>query len=185
MMWNFLLLSNRSFLAKILSLWSYSILLIVFLLTFSGVEITQAVRKPIKSAIQKNKGDFFSEEGKLLDLTNHIRVRKGLQPLRMNNKLADVAREQSLDMARHHHLSHSVKGKNLNVRIKKSGYIYRNVAENVAKSKKSSSHVVHMWMRSSGHRKNILNPNFTEMGSGIKRVRNGTRYFTQVFGSQK
>ena len=182
---NLLPLSNRLILATPLSLWSNSIFLFVFLLTFSGVEVTQAVRNPIKSTIQKNKGGFLSEEWKLLDLTNHVRVRKGLQPLRMNSKLAHVARAQSLDMARHHQLSHSVKGKNLGVRIKQSGYAYQSVGENVAKSKKSSSHVVHMWMKSSGHRKNILNPNFTEMGAGIKRVRNGTRYFTQVFGSQR
>jgi uncharacterized protein YkwD len=185
MMRNFLPLLNRPFLTKLLSLGSYSISLVIFLLSLSGVEVTQAVRNPVKSAIQKNKGGYLSEEWKLLDLTNRVRVRKGLQPLRMNSKLAHVARNQSLDMARHHHLSHSVKGKNLGIRIKKSGYIYRDLGENVAKSKKSSSHVVHMWMRSSGHRKNILNPNFTEMGAGIKRVRNGTRYFTQVFGSQR
>jgi len=88
-------------------------------------------------------------------------------------------------MARHYHLFQNVKGKHLDYRIAKSGYIYRNLGENIARSKGSFPHVIHMWMKSPGHRKNILNPHFKEMGVGIIKVHNGDRYFTQVFGAQK
>ena len=37
------------------------------------------------------------------------------------------------------------------------------------------------WMSSSGHRRNTLNPEFTEIGVGVVADRHGTLYFTQIF----
>jgi len=128
---------------------------------------------------------FSADEQELLDLTNRVRAKHNLQPLKMNRDLTNVARDQSADMARHHHLSHTVKGKHLEFRIRKSGYNYRTIGENVARSKGTLSHIIQMWMKSPGHRKNILNPQFKEVGFGITKAKNGDRYFTQVFGSQR
>jgi uncharacterized protein YkwD len=140
---------------------------------------------PTKFSAIEFKDDYSDEERKLLDLTNKVRVGKGLQALTMNIDLTKVARDQSADMARHHHLSHTVKGKHLEFRIKKSGYDYRTVGENIARSKGPLHHVVQMWMHSPNHRKNILNSQFKEIGFGIIKAKNGYRYFTQVFGAQR
>ena len=46
----------------------------------------------------------------------------------------------------------------------------------------SSSHVVDMWMRSPGHRRNLLGSSYTEIGIGTAWSDDGTRYDVQVFG---
>lgn len=129
--------------------------------------------------------DFSQEELELLELTNNVRAEKGLKPLIMNKDLTDVARTQAKDMARHHHLSHTVKGKHLGFRIKKSGYNYRVVGENIAMSKGTFKHVIGMWMKSPPHRKNILNPHYNELGVGIIKAKDGAQYFAQIFGTQR
>lgn len=159
-----------------------SIVMIFCCLSFSNA---QGASVDTESSLKESEVEFTVEEMEILDLTNQVRIKRGLQPLEMNKALASVARAQSADMARHHHLSHTVKGKDLDYRIEKSGYDYRNLGENIARSKGPFPHVIHMWMKSPGHRKNILNPLFKEMGVGITKVKNGDRYFTQVFGTQK
>lgn len=143
---------------------------------------TEVSMKPLNKGIVD---DFTAEEIELLALTNKERAHKGLQPLKMNKTLTGVAREQSASMARKHHLSHSVNGKNFAYRIKKSGYPFRHVGENVARSKRSFPHVINMWMKSPGHRKNILGRHFKEIGIGIATTPRGDKYFTQVFGAQR
>jgi uncharacterized protein YkwD len=41
------------------------------------------------------------------------------------------------------------------------------------------------WMDSKGHRENILNPGFTEIGIGIARNDKGETYFTQEFAKPR
>ncbi|MGL5944276.1 MAG: CAP domain-containing protein [Waterburya sp.] len=57
------------------------------------------------------------------------------------------------------------------------GYQYSNLGENVAQGQTTPTDVLDSWMNSSGHRENILNPNFTEIGVGYEN-----NYWTQVFG---
>jgi len=145
---------------------------------------------PAEPASKEILDTFTAEEMGLLELTNRERARHKhrhlhLQPLKMNKILTDVARSQSISMASHHHLSHTVKGKSFAFRIKEAGYPIAKAGENVARSRHSLAHVMGMWMKSPGHRKNILNPRFMEVGFGIATTPNGDRYFTQVFGTQK
>lgn len=125
------------------------------------------------------------EEAEIVKLTNRKRKKRGLKLLKVNMQLVCLARKQSASMARNNQLSHTVNGKTLSYRIEKSGYPYRHVGENVARSKRSPPHVVRMWMKSQGHRINILNPHFREIGIGIATAENGDKYFTQVYGTQK
>lgn len=53
-------------------------------------------------------------------------------------------------------------------------------AENVA-SGQQPNQVVAAWMNSPGHRANILNPRYTEIGVGFARDASGRSYFTQNF----
>jgi uncharacterized protein YkwD len=137
------------------------------------------------SAKHPNMGEFTAQEIELLALTNKERAHKGLQPLKMNRNLVGVARDHSATMACHRHLSHTVKGKSFAHRIKKANYPLARAGENVARSNRSFLHVMRLWMKSPGHRKNILNPSFKEIGIGIATTSSGDRYFTQVFGTRK
>ena len=122
------------------------------------------------------------QESEILDLTNQQRKKSGRAPLKINSKLMKVAQTQSSNMAYAHNLSHTVKGQ-LASRVKKSSYSYSYVAENIAQSS-SAKRVIQMWMKSRGHRDNLLNKSVKEVGIGITVASNGDKYYTMVFGKR-
>jgi len=69
-------------------------------------------------------------------------------------------------------------GSSVGTRITREGYDWSTVGENVAQGHSSNSAVVKGWMNSAGHRKNILNPLYKEMGFGVTN-----RFYTQTFGT--
>ena len=62
--------------------------------------------------------------------------------------------------------------------IKAFGLSYRTAGENIAKGYASPQAVVNGWMNSSGHRANILNVSYTQIGIGYVAQGN---YWTQMF----
>jgi uncharacterized protein YkwD len=129
--------------------------------------------------------DFTTEEVEILTLTNQERARHGLPPLKINRPLTRAARKHSTRMARYHRLSHIIKGKSFLHRLQKVGYPFVKAGENIARSKRSFPHIVSMWMKSPGHRQNILSPHFKEIGIGVSTASSGDQYVTQVFAAQK
>jgi hypothetical protein len=63
------------------------------------------------------------------------------------------------------------------------GYAYLYLGENIAYGYSTAQAVMDAWMNSPGHRANILNPNFTQIGIAIAYAPDGTPYMTQFFGS--
>ena len=125
------------------------------------------------------------EEG-LLTLINQERKSRGIPALTMNDKLSTAAVNHSQDMACNDFLGHSGSdGSNPGDRITAAGYDFSTWGENVAAGYTSPASVVNAWMSSSGHRANILNPAFTEIGLGYSF--NNTSYYghywTTNFGS--
>lgn len=115
---------------------------------------------------------------------NQIRQEQGLNPLQNNEKLAQVARNYSQQMARDKFFSHTGSdGSTLTTRVRAGGITYWAVGENLFKSTNVPEPVpfaVQGWMDSPGHRENILRPVFTETGIGVWREGN-TYYITQLF----
>jgi uncharacterized protein YkwD len=149
------------------------------------VYLIQADGKAQGSSSSQSTNLITKEEAEIVQLTNGKRRKRGLKPLIINMQLVCLARKQSANMARNNQLSHTVNGKTLAHRIEKSRYPYRYIGENVARSKRSPPHVIKMWMKSQGHRVNILNPNFREIGIGIIKAKNGDKYFTQIYGTPR
>lgn len=120
-----------------------------------------------------------SYEQQVVDLVNKIRVQNGLKELKHNWELSRVARYKSQDMRDNRYFSHTspVYGSPFNM-IKNFGISYRTAGENIAKGYTSPEAVVNGWMNSTGHRENILNASFTQIGVGY--VADG-RYWTQMF----
>ena len=58
------------------------------------------------------------------------------------------------------------------------GVSYRTAGENIAQGQRTPQEVVNAWMNSAGHRKNILNGNFTHIGVGYEASGN---HWTQMF----
>ena len=159
----------------------FVLLLLTCWLTCSG----QAAVKPSPLSKDKYSTVLSAEEKELLDLTNRKRIKKGLNPLKVNKYLMGTARKHSERMARHHHLTHLIKGKNFLYRLRRAGYPGNKAGENVGRSKKGAERVIHLWMKSSNHRVNILNPQFKDIGIGISTASNGEKFYTQVFGAQR
>ena len=115
---------------------------------------------------------------------NEIRQQKGLNSLQNNEKLAQVARNYSRQMAQDNFFSHTGSDNStLRDRVRSGGISYRVVGENLFKSINASEPVplaIEGWMNSPGHRENILRPAFTQTGIGIWRQGN-TYYMTQLF----
>ena len=120
-----------------------------------------------------------SYEHEVVRLVNEIRQQNGLKPLTENWELSRVARYKSQDMLDNRYFSHTspTYGSPFQM-IKAFGLSYRTAGENIAKGYASPQAVVNGWMNSSGHRANILNASYTQIGVGY--VAQG-HYWTQLF----
>lgn len=120
-----------------------------------------------------------SRESEVIRLVNEIRVKNGLNPLRANWELSRVARYKSQDMADNRYFSHTspTYGSPFQM-INAFGLSFQTAGENIAYGQASAQAVVDSWMNSSGHRANILNASYTQIGVGY--AANG-RYWTQMF----
>lgn len=101
--------------------------------------------------------------------TNIQRKKFGLQPLKENLTLNDSARYKSKDMDNRQYFEHeSPDGKNVDDLSKIFGYKYIIIGENLAMGNfESEEKIVDAWMNSPGHRANILNPKYSEIGVGL------------------
>lgn len=124
--------------------------------------------------------DASQFEQKVVDLVNQEREKQGLKPLTLNKELSDVARTKSKDMMDKGYFDHNspTYGSPFDM-MKQFGIEYTTAGENIAKGQQSPEDVMNAWMNSDGHRKNILNPDFTEIGVGY--VKGDTTYWTQQF----
>lgn len=120
-----------------------------------------------------------SFEQQVIDLTNEKRASRGLKPLTANWELSRVARYKSQDMVNNKYFSHTspTYGSPFNM-IKNFGIKYRSAGENIAYGQRTPEQVVNSWWNSAGHRANMLNANYTDIGVGY--VANGN-YWTQMF----
>lgn len=118
-------------------------------------------------------------EAEVIRLVNIQRQQNGLKPLSTNWELSRVARYKSQDMVDKHYFSHTspTYGSPFDM-MKAFGIKYRTAGENIAYGQRTPAEVVNAWMNSSGHRANILNSSFTQIGVGY--VANGN-YWTQMF----
>ncbi len=118
-------------------------------------------------------------EQQVVDLTNKEREKAGLKALKADTELSKVARAKSKDMADNGYFDHNspTYGSPFDM-MKSFGISYKTAGENIAQGQKTPEEVVEAWMNSQGHRENILNPDYTNIGVGY--VENGN-YWTQQF----
>ncbi len=131
---------------------------------------------------QKN---ILAIEKKLFELVNKEREKQGLASLRLSPELTVVARKHSQDMASYLNKepSHfSSTGKDYTDRLLEAGFYFRKNGENVAFSESYAAEVTHEgFMKSPGHRENILDPEFDELGVGVIFEENEGYYITEDF----
>jgi uncharacterized protein YkwD len=173
--------------------------LILFVLSLSMTEI----RVDAFSDTTVKLGSLYPEtegvdtlETLIFELTNNEREKKGLNSLKLDKRLKVAARQHSDEMLKNKYLSHgssNILNKKPSGRIYNSGLPILRVGENVAEDigdlipflfeenlDSLAKRVVKGWMQSPGHRKNILEPDFTHMGVGSV-LKEETHKVTQDF----
>jgi uncharacterized protein YkwD len=122
-------------------------------------------------------------ELEVLELTNAERAKAGCAALRGDDKLALAARDHSTDMGVNDYFAHnSQDGTTPWDRIRRAGYDSPG-AENIAAGYTTAAAVMDGWMKSPGHKANILNCNLKALGVGYYKGTKGYgTYWTQDFG---
>ncbi len=130
---------------------------------------------------------FFADITKvdLLNFLNHNRQAIGAQPLTESAKLDQVAMLKAQDMVAKGYFAHqSPQGLSPWYWFRQVGYNYKYAGENLAVGFVDSSEVFTAWMNSPGHRANLDNPNYKEVGTAIlSGFQGNSTIVVQVFGS--
>ncbi|SDN07256.1 uncharacterized protein, YkwD family [Psychrobacillus sp. OK028] len=141
------------------------------------VEQTPVVQKQTPEV--KDEVKVTSEIQQVVDLTNQERAKAGLKALQIDTKLTQSAQAKSQDMKNKNYFSHTspTYGSPFD-QMKSMGITYKSAAENIAMGQRSPQEVVDAWMKSPGHKANIMNASFTHIGVGLS---DSGYYWTQQF----
>lgn len=118
----------------------------------------------------------------ILKEVNIEREKFNLTPLKLSSSLNKIAVVKAKDMAKEKKLSHTSKkfGATFNL-IKKEKIAFTKAAENIASGHKTPEFVVERWLKSKGHRKNILGKDYRFIGIGKATDNDGKIYWVQLF----
>ncbi len=121
-------------------------------------------------------------ERDVIELVNQERAKHGLKPLKANWELSRVARFKSDDMRDRNYFDHQspTYGSPFTM-IKAFGIAHSSAGENIAAGQTTAWQVMQSWLNSAGHRANILNASFTEIGVGYSQGGSYKTYWTQMF----
>ncbi|GAA0733816.1 CAP domain-containing protein [Dactylosporangium roseum] len=114
-------------------------------------------------------------------ITNSVRARAGCGPVTPNARLNHAAWLHSLDMAGRGYFAHGQPGH----RVRAAGYRWSAYGENIAWGQRSAGEVMRDWMNSPGHRANILNCRFRNVGVAVVYNARGVPFWTQDFASPR
>jgi uncharacterized protein YkwD len=129
-----------------------------------------------------------AKEERTLRLHNRERTSRGLRALCVHPKLTEAARAHSRSMIKKDYFGHGSVGR----RLKRHGYKWRVYGENIAGGTgryASPGNTFRRWMNSSGHRANILDRRFREIGIGTAtgnyKGHRGYTMYTVDFGRRR
>lgn len=127
-------------------------------------------------------GGMNEESCAVFSLTNTERLKAGLSPLSIDRTCVEMAQEHSEDMAARDYFDHDRpaakdrEAESYRDRARRWG-MTNGFGENIAMTS-TPERAVQMWMKSPGHRRNILNPKFRMLGVGFRE-----RLYTQSFSN--
>jgi uncharacterized protein YkwD len=129
-----------------------------------------------------------AREERTLRLHNRTRANRGIKSLCVNRKLTKAARAHSASMIKNDYFGHG----NVGSRLRHYDYNWRVCAENIAGGSGKYArpdNIFRRWMKSSGHRTNILDRRFREIGigtyTGTFKGRRGYTMYTVDFGTRR
>ncbi len=121
-----------------------------------------------------------ADQAVLLKLVNRARMRRGIKPFKLNTRLCALAALKSNDMVKRGYRGHiSPKYGSPPNFVRANGITFDVATENIAWMQKTPEAAFETWMASSGHKRNILRRDLTEIGIG--RDSYGQGVWTQLF----
>lgn len=151
----------------------------------TGSETTQGGQGDTQKENDKTADQNNSEQAKeVLKLVNTERAKQKLEALTLDTKLNNVAQLKAEDMRNNNYFDHNSPkyGSPFDL-MRSQGVSYRSAGENIAAGQTSAEAVMRDWMNSSGHRANIMNPNYTKLGVGYCTGGSMRTYWVQEFTS--
>ncbi len=154
---------------------------VVLLLTLKVITTLSSINFPQNS--------FFADITKFVleNSVNQTRQSSGLQPLVENQKLDEAAQLKAENMVKNNYFEHtSPSGVTPWYWFLQAGYNYKYAGENLAIGFYDSQEVYNAWLNSPTHKANIVNPNYTEVGTAVLGGFGGTNTIVvvQEFGSR-
>ncbi|MFI6493465.1 sigma-70 family RNA polymerase sigma factor [Streptomyces sp. NPDC050564] len=126
-----------------------------------------------------------STVAQVVALVNKERAAAGCGPLTEDAQLEKAAQGHSDDMAARNFFDHTnPDGTDPGQRITAAGYRWSTYGENIAQGQQTPQAVMESWMNSAGHRANILNCSFKDIGVGVHKGSGGP-WWTQDFGAKQ
>lgn len=151
------------------------------ILNLAGIAFLLFVFSNVALASEINKEN-------IIQLVNQSRNNSGIESLVENENLVRAAREKAEDMIKNNYFSHnSPTGITPWYWLDKNGYDYKYAGENLALGFSLAEDEHQAWMESPSHRKNILNPNYKEIGVAVEKGEIDKKFVTiavQMFGSR-
>ncbi|MFJ3499388.1 MULTISPECIES: CAP domain-containing protein [unclassified Streptomyces] len=144
-------------------------------------------QRPVLSAGSGAAGAGRAERyaGEVVALVNAERAEAGCRSLRSEKRLRAAARGHADDMAARDYYAHSgPEGRDGGDRMTSAGYAWSTWGENIHRGPKSPARAVADWMESPGHRANILNCAFQDIGVGVN-LGSGGPWWVQNFGARR
>jgi len=132
-------------------------------------EIQEKKETQEKQLLFKTPRAFELNSKKIIEFTNEARVKNNLLPLKENQLLNQSAYLKAKEMLELQYFAHeSPSGKRLEDWLLQVGYSYLVAGENLAMGNFPNERIlVDAWLQSPGHRENILNPRFDEIGVAV------------------
>lgn len=127
--------------------------------------------------VQSESLSAYADE--VIQLVNIERANAGLSPLAKNVSACQAANIRAVETVTiFEHIRPD--GRSCFSVLEETGISYTSCGENIAMGQRTPEEVVRAWMNSPGHRANILQEGFEEIGVGIAEV-DGTLYWVQLF----
>ena len=121
-----------------------------------------------------------AEAQQVVAQVNTERARAGLPALTVNPQASAAAQVRARELRQS--FSHTrPNGASCFTALAEADASYQSAGENIAYGQPNAAAVMEAWMNSEGHRANILNESFTQIGVGCYRAPNGTLYWAQFF----